>query len=88
MPKLISGSAGNIQKRKRSVKNIRLFVHENVLNDMIKHADEGDMNEIMGLMIGKVYQDDEGKYAIAERIATSGLIADRVSVKFDQDDLS
>ncbi len=73
--------------RKRPVKGIRLFVSERSLNAMIEHADSGDGKEVMGLMIGTVYRDDEGLYATVERTITSSLISTEMSVRFDKDSM-
>lgn len=86
MPKVISDTRPEIMFRKRLVKAAKLFSPEHVISEMLEHADIGldENREIMGLIIGTVYHDDDGLYAIADRAATSRLIADPVSVKFDE----
>ena len=88
MPKMIDNNTCDVKQRKRSVKGVSLYIHEFALNDMIHHAESGGTDEIMGLMLGNVYQDDDGRYAVTERIVTSKLIADDKSVKFDESDLT
>lgn len=85
MPKIISEFRREIEFRKRLVKSAKIFVPEFVLSEILEHADIGldENREIMGLIIGKLYRDDNGEYAIVNRAATSSLIADPVSVKFD-----
>lgn len=87
MPKVLSSDDGEIEYRKRIVPSADIFVPEHVLSEMTDHAQEGleADSEIMGLIIGKVYADDRGKYAVADRISTSALIADRVGVRFDKE---
>jgi Predicted metal-dependent protease of the PAD1/JAB1 superfamily len=88
MPKLIGNDTCDIEQKKRSVKSVSLYIHEFALNDMIHHAESGGTTEVMGLMLGNVYQDSDGRYAVTERIVTSKLIADEKSVKFDENDLT
>lgn len=86
MPRVISDTKPEIKFRKRAVRAAILFSPEHVISEILEHADIGldENREIMGLIIGTVYRDDNGYYAIADRAATSKLIADPVSVKFDE----
>ena len=56
---------------------------------MADHADAGlDSDiEVMGLMIGRFYRDEHGKYAIVDRPVSSKLISDRFGVSFDKDSM-
>lgn len=87
MPKIISFKNKEIAYRKRSVKGVSIFVSEEALNNMIHHAEEVDSKEIMGLMMGITYNDEEGNYSIVSGIATSGLDSDDVSVRFNRESL-
>ncbi|MDR0887587.1 MAG: Mov34/MPN/PAD-1 family protein [Candidatus Methanoplasma sp.] len=85
MPKVLSSEVKETEFRPRSVKGSGLFVSEGALNSMIEHADRGAevRKEIMGFMMGTVFKDDEGEYAVVTDIATGDLEADEVSVRFD-----
>ena len=89
MPKIISSEEAETEFRKRSVPGAELFMAESVISKMAFHADLGyaDSEEVMGLLMGSVYVDDEGEYAVADGTATSGLVATETSVKFDPDTL-
>lgn len=78
------------ETRRRSVVGVPFFVREDLIDRMTDHADEGLLHdsEIMGLIVGKVYRDDEGEYAVATDVVSSGLNADFASVRFDRDDMS
>ena len=86
MVSIISGSSKDAEFRKRTVKAAKLFVPEFALSLMADHADAGlDADkEIMGLMIGRFYRDDDGIYAVVDRPVSSKLISDRFSVRFDE----
>ncbi|MBO7409668.1 MAG: Mov34/MPN/PAD-1 family protein, partial [Candidatus Methanomethylophilaceae archaeon] len=43
--------------------------------------------ETMGLMIGRVYRDDKGTYAVMHRTFTSDLVADATHVRFDAESM-
>ena len=90
MTRILEETVPEPEFRKRSVKGVGLFIHENLIDVITDHADEGLLNdsEIMGLIVGKVYTDDEGEYAIATGAISSGLDADETSVRFDQNDMS
>lgn len=87
MPKIISSKNEAIEYRKRSVKGVSIFVSEEALNNMIYHAEDGDNKEVMGLMMGITYCDEEGNYSIVSGTATSGLDSDDVSVRFNRESL-
>ncbi|MDR3282669.1 MAG: Mov34/MPN/PAD-1 family protein [Candidatus Methanoplasma sp.] len=86
MPKVISSHSPNRKHRPRAVVGVRLFMDEGAVREMIGHADAGaaDRKEVMGLMMGTVYRDDQGEYAVVSGTATAGLDADEVSVRFDR----
>jgi len=88
MPKVISHDPEETEFRKRSVAGIRLFISENAMNDMIHHSEWGGGNEVMGLMVGRACRDDEGDYVTVDRVITSELISNEVSVKFDPSNMS
>lgn len=82
--KIISTTESEVPFRRRSVKGIRFFISETVVQSIIAHADS-DTKEVMGLMIGKAFRDDGGQYATAERTITSDLMSTDSSVRFDMD---
>jgi len=88
MPKVVSYDPEEKEYRKRSVRDIRLFVSENAVNDMIHHSEWGGGNEVMGLMVGRAYRDDGGTYVTVDKVITSELISDDVSVRFDSENMS
>lgn len=87
MPKIISSKEAVKEFRKRSVSGADIFVDESVISKIALHAELGylENEEVMGLIMGTVYVDDEGEYAVAKGTATSGLVATDSSVKFDPD---
>ncbi len=87
--KIISSQKSEIEFRKRTVKGVRFYVSDITLSVITDHADAGldEGIEIMGLLIGRFYKDDEGQYAVVSNIATSGLIADPMSVRFDKESM-
>lgn len=89
MPKIISSEEAEKEIRKRGVPGAELFMGKSVISKMAFHADLGyaENEEVMGLLMGNAYVDDEGEYAVAEGTATSGLVATGVSVRFDPDAL-
>lgn len=89
MPKIISSEKAEKEFRKRKVPGAELFMAESVISKMAFHADLGfaDNEEVMGLLMGDVYVDGEGEYAVADGTATSGLVATGTSVRFDPDAL-
>jgi len=89
MPKVISSDIVTKEYRNRLVVHSSLFVSENAMVRMTDHADEGfmDNKEIMGLMMGSVYRDEYGEYAVVEDVATSVLDSNEIGVRFDRDHL-
>ena len=89
MVSIISGSSKDPEFRVRTVWSAKLFIPEFAISLMTDHADAGlDADkEIMGLMIGRFYRDDNGIYAVVDRPVSSKLISDRISVRFDEDSL-
>ena len=89
MPKIMSSNVANKEYRKRLVKHSSLFVPENVIVRMTDHADAGlaENREIMGLIMGSVYFDEHGEYAVVEDVATSVLDATEIGVRFNRDHL-
>ncbi len=87
MPKIISIQKTERQYRKRSVPDVQLFMGESVILTMAAHADVGfaDDKEVMGLILGTVYNDEEGEYSVADGTATTKLDSTKISVKFDPD---
>lgn len=86
MPKIISSKKPNIEFKKRYVGGTSLFVKESVMTSMVEHAEEGylENKEILGLMTGSIFKDEEGMYAVVEDVATSDLDADEASVRFKE----
>lgn len=76
--------------RKRSVKGVPFFIRDSLIDIMTDHADDGFLQdcEVMGLIVGTVYVDDEGEYAVATGTISAGLDADESSVRFDQNDMT
>jgi len=89
MPKIIASEVKELEFRQRTVKGTSLYVTEAVLSNIADHADEGylDNKEIMGLMMGSAYRDDEGEYVIVTGTATSKLDSNEVSVRFNKESL-
>lgn len=77
------------ETRVRSVSGVDLFVQERIIDRMTDHAHEGLMSdsEIMGLMVGRRYVDDEGEYVMVTGLISSELRADATSVRFDASDM-
>jgi len=87
MAKIVSSTDADIPCRKRAVRGVKLFISENVMNDMIWHSEVGGENEIMGLLVGRTYSDDEGIYVTVEKAMTSSLLSNPVSVKFNSESM-
>lgn len=89
MPKIIFTEKIERLYRKRSVPGVQLFMDESVILTMAAHADIGfaEEKEIMGLILGTVYNDEEGEYSVADGTATTKLESTNVSVRFDPDSL-
>lgn len=84
-PNVVSEEGKETPYRKRSVSSARFFIAESVISRIADHADIGleSEREIMGLIIGNIYRDDGGEYAVVQDIITADLISDEVSVRFD-----
>ena len=87
--KVISSQKGEPEYRERTVKAAKLFIPSHVISVVTDHADAGmeENIEIMGLLIGKFYRDGNGEYAVVDRIATTKLESNQISVKFDRDSM-
>lgn len=90
MVRVVSSEDADITFRKRSVPGVPFFVIESAAEAMVQAADEDalDDSETLGLMVGRVYRDESGQYAVAERTITSERLADATGVRFDPDDMS
>jgi len=82
MARIVKAQRTETPFRKRPVKDAELFVSERSLNEIIEHADSDISNEIMGLLIGNVFADENGQYATVHRTITAPLISSNVSVRF------
>lgn len=89
MPRVISGKSNEPEYKKRVVSAAKIFIPETMISLMTEHADAGlsAEKEVMGLMIGTFYRDENGQYAVVDRVATTDLVADMYSVKFDREAL-
>lgn len=87
MPKILSSEENVLEFRPRKVKGATLFMPEVILEMMADHADTGylDDKEVMGLMMGTVYRDDLGEYAVVADIITTILDSNEVGVRFNRD---
>ena len=89
MPRILSSDSQEIPFRKRSVKGVDLFVVASSVEVIAEEADGSAAldRETMGLMIGRIYKDDEGAYAVMHRTVTSDLVADATHVRFDPESM-
>ncbi len=87
MPRVISSADAEVPFRRRSVRGVSLFIAETAVEQMVQAADEDAMadRETLGLMIGRMYADEDGEYAVSDRIVTSDRVADDSGVRFDPD---
>lgn len=87
MPRIISSEDADVQSRRRSVKGVPFYIAETAVEQMVQAADEDAVRgrETLGLMIGRVFRDEEGEYAVSDRIVTSERVADSSGVRFDTD---
>jgi 26S proteasome regulatory subunit N11 len=86
VPKIISSDKRVIGFRVRMAKGACLFVAESAIDSIIDQAEGGQADrEVMGLMMGSIFRDDDGEYAVVTDAITSGLDADEISVRFDKD---
>jgi proteasome lid subunit RPN8/RPN11 len=90
MTRIVGEEQYEPEVRRRSVRNVPFFIRDDLIDIITDHGDEGLLqdSEIMGLIVGKVYKDDDGEYAVATGIISSELDADDVSVRFDQTDMT
>lgn len=83
--------SGNIRERPFAKRRAAadLFMPEAVIMQIAAHADLGleEGKEVMGLLLGRIYADDDGEYAVVEEAVTSKLESDRVMVRFDREDM-
>ncbi|MDD4185188.1 MAG: Mov34/MPN/PAD-1 family protein [Candidatus Methanomethylophilaceae archaeon] len=88
-PNILSGETRERPYAKRRAA-ADLFMPEAVIMQIAAHADLGleEDREVMGLLIGRIYEDDKGEYAVVEDAVTSKLESDRAMVRFDRDDMS
>ena len=86
MVRVISSDDAEIPYRRRSVDGVSLFIVSAVMDVITDAADEAASRDLetMGVMIGRIYRDDNGKYAVFHRTITSDLVADAVHVRFDK----
>lgn len=84
--RIVSSEDGCVEYRKRMVRSAKVFIPEYVISEMTDHAQAGLDNdsEVIGLIIGNVYEDEDGRYAIVRRISTSALLADGTHAEFDK----
>ncbi|MCL2606997.1 MAG: Mov34/MPN/PAD-1 family protein [Methanomassiliicoccaceae archaeon] len=89
MPRITPHIDSKIPERKRIV-NADIFVSEAAISEMLDHADRGasENAEVMGLLAGRMYRDENGVYAEADKAVTAKLHADEVSVRFDHSDMT
>ncbi|MFQ5885308.1 MAG: Mov34/MPN/PAD-1 family protein [Thermoplasmata archaeon] len=58
---------------------------EKIRNHAMKHGDEG--MEVMGFLLGEVFEHNGVRYAVVKDVATTSLDASEVSVRFDKNDM-
>lgn len=85
---IIGCDDAHVMYRKRSVAKIDLFISQATLESMIDHAEEDLDVEVMGLMTGRLFKDDDGTYAVIDGTLRSALISDEYSVKFDKSSMN
>ncbi|UCD92666.1 MAG: Mov34/MPN/PAD-1 family protein [Methanobacteriota archaeon] len=56
---------------------------EKIRNHALKYGDDG--MEVMGFLLGEVFEHQGMRYAVVRDVATTGLDASEVSVRFDKD---
>ena len=78
MPLMSPHNVSDIRERRRSVRDVKIFIAEETICDMLNHAEKGALNdsEVTGLLAGEVYRDDDGIYAVVSRTVDSGLLSD------------
>lgn len=89
MVRIISEREYGIRFRDRPwrERNVWLSIDKSVMDSIRLAASKAAKRdcETLGLLIGRRYRDARGIYGTVARIATSPLVADRTSVKFDPD---
>lgn len=85
-PRVLSSEAREPERRARRVPGADVFVREGVLHTATDHADAGlsECQEVMGLLVGRVYEDASGMYAEVTGIVTGDLEAGSAEVRFDK----
>ena len=85
MVRVLSSDDAEIPFLRRPVRSVPLFIVAAVMDVITDAADESASKdeETMGIMIGRIYRDEEGRYAVMDRTVTSDLLADPVHVRFD-----
>ena len=76
-PRVLSSEAREPERRARRVPGADVFVREGVLHAATDHADSGlsECQEVMGLLVGRVYEDASGMYAEVTGIVTDQCVA-------------
>jgi proteasome lid subunit RPN8/RPN11 len=73
--------------RKESERGLPLYIskiaEERIRNHAVSRSE--DRLEVMGLLLGSVYEDNGSTYAIVRDVATTDLDASSVSVRFERD---
>ncbi len=87
MPKIISTEVGEVPFIVRNIPEVHLFVPRNIMDSMINHSRNGmdESKEVMGLLIGKLFQDDQGEYGVVADVVSAPLVADETYVKFNHE---
>lgn len=85
-PRVLSSESRPPERRERRVPGADVFVREGVLHTATDHADAGmsECQEVMGLLVGRVYEDASGMYAEVTGIVTGDLEAGSAEVRFDK----
>lgn len=58
---------------------------EKIRNHAMRHGDDG--TEVMGFLLGEIFEHNGVKYAVVRDVATTSLDASEVSVKFNKDNM-
>jgi proteasome lid subunit RPN8/RPN11 len=67
----------------KDVEDIEMFISADAAKKMLDHCQKhGTEKEVMGLILGETFKNDDKLYSIAKEIATSDLDASKVHVKF------
>ncbi len=89
MPKIISTKVGEVPFIVRCTPEVHLFIPRNIMVSMENHSLEGmsESKEVMGLLIGKLFQDDQGEYGMVTDVVSAPLVADETYVKFNHESI-